>query len=124
MEEGDHLSLSYLEGIAKVRFGISVVAEVLHQRLTEETLVTHGAAANILVNIAHRLIADRTVNHIDSTGKTDTSGPCIFLLKLLFRQYGSECMWRTAETCDWILPPELHQSEDVRIVNIEQEVRH
>ena len=94
-------NLEYLEGVAKVRYSLSVVAEVLKN---EERYVE-------LLRAAGRMCADREVNCIDPSGARGTVGPVVYLLKLLVRQYGMPCLNAAAEDYDWIIPKEMRPDE-------------
>lgn len=93
-------TLEYLEGVAKVRYSLSVVAEVLKD---EE----NGQHSMELLRAAGRMCSDREVNCIDPTDRRDTVGPVIYLLKLMVRQYGMPCLKAAAEIHEWIIPAEL-----------------
>ena len=97
-------TLEYLEGVAKVRYSLSVVAEVLK---SEE----NGQHIMELLRAAGRMCSDREVNCIDPTGRRDTVGPVIYLLKLMVRQYGMPCLKAAAEIHEWIIPAELKSEE-------------
>ena len=100
-------TLQYLEGIAKVRCSLSVVAKVLKDK-------DSGYHIKELLRAAGRMCSDHQVNCIDSTGQRDTVGPVIYLLKLLVRQYGIPCLKAAAELHEWVIPAEL-RSDKVRI---------
>ena len=87
-----------------VRFSLSVVAEVLKN---EET----GQHFMELLRAAGRLCSDREVNCIDPTGRKDTVGPVIYLLKLIVRQYGMPCLKAAAEIHEWLIPAQLKSEE-------------
>ena len=97
-------TLEYLEGVAKVRHSLSVVAEVLKSEDTGHQIME-------LLRAAARMCSDRDVNCIDPTGRRDTIGPVIYLLKLLVRQYGMPCLKAAAEVHDWIIPVELRSDQ-------------
>ena len=93
-------TLEYLEGVANVRYSLSVVAEVLRSKDT-------GRYVMELLRAAGQMCSDREVNCIDPTGHRDTVGPVIYLLKLLVRQYGMPCLKEVAEIHEWVIPAEL-----------------
>ena len=74
----------------------------------------HGVDANQLVHVAGVLCTDSGVNHIDVTGDSDTTGPIVYLLKLLMRQYGTDCLQRVSKDHQWVVPPQLRQGQEVR----------
>ena len=60
-----------------------------------------------LLRAAGRISSDREVNCIDPTGKKDTVGPVIYLLKLIVRQYGMPYLKAAAEVHEWLIPAQL-----------------
>ena len=99
-------TLEYLEGIAKARFSLSVVAEILKNEETGQNFVE-------LLRAAGQMCCDREVNCIDPTGMKDTVGPVIYLLKLIVRQHGMACLKAAADIHEWLFPAQL-KSEEVR----------
>jgi hypothetical protein len=97
-------TLEYLEGVAKARFSLSVVAEVLKNEETSQNFME-------LLRAAGQMCCDRDVNCIDPTGRKDTVGPVIYLLKLIFRQYGMACLKAAAEIYEWLIPAQLKSEE-------------
>lgn len=100
-------TLEYLEGVAKTRFSLSVVAEVLKNEETGQTFME-------LLRAAGQMCCDREVNCIDPTGRKDTVGPVVYLLKLIVRQYGMTCLKAAAEIHEWLIPAQL-KSEEVYV---------
>ena len=98
------ISLGYIEGVAKVRFALSVVAELLHK---------HEAMGPALLHGVREVCTDATVNHVDGTGQTDTIGPVLYLLKLIVRQYGFPCLAEVSTAHTWVVPPELRRADEV-----------
>ena len=68
-----------------------------------------------LLRIAHALCTDRKVNTVDVTGKADTTGPVVYLLKLLVRQFGFPCLKLVSQTHPWVIPQELKRGDDVSL---------
>ena len=97
-------TLEYLEGVAKIRCSLSVVAEVLKNDDSGHHIME-------LLRAAERMCSDSDINCIDSTGHRDTVGPVIYLLKLLVRQYGMPCLKAAAEVHEWIIPAELRSDK-------------
>ena len=106
-------SVRYLEGVAQVRFALSVVATALKQAVDRSRL---SPLAQELVDAAAVLCTNRSVNTIDLTGTRDTVGPIVYLIKLLVRQYGFPCLRDVSEAFSWILPQELTRSSDVGVL--------
>ena len=97
------VSVGYLEAIAKARYALSVVAEILSNNQVDKDLF----------HIASAICTDRKVNTI---GKADTTGPVVYLLKLLVRQFGFPCLKRVSQTHPWIVPQELKRGDDVSLI--------
>ena len=97
-------TLEYLEGVAKVRYSLSVVAEVLKNE-------QYGHHCMELIRAAGRVCSDCEVNCIDPTGRKDTVGPVIYLLKLIVRQYGMPCLKAAAEVHEWLIPTQLKSTQ-------------
>ena len=98
------ISLGYIEGVAKVRFALSVVAELFHK---------HEAMGPALLHGVKEVCTDATINHVDGTGQTDTIGPILYLLKLIVRQYGFPCLAEVSTAHTWVVPPELRRADEV-----------
>ena len=111
VEGGIHLQ--YLEGIAKLRYAIVVVVELLHCQ--------HGASSRqqgyythetqLLLDVANTCCSDDIVN-------TDNSGPAVFLVKQLARQYGISFLTNLTsdQTMQWIVPHHLQRSNEVVVI--------
>ena len=108
------VSLDYLEGVAKVRFALSVVAELLNQNDQPWSQHEDGVLVAQLLHQAREVCVDPTINSIDDTGQRDTVGPVVFLIKLLVRQYGLNCLQKASEDHVWIVPEQLKQTGEVR----------
>ena len=113
----DAVTLDYLEGVAKVRFALSVVAELLNEndqpRSHEDSVLVVQ-----LLHEAREVCVDPSINFIDDTGQRDTVGPVVFLIKLLVRQYGLNCLQKASDAYAWIVPEQLKQTGEVRINKI------
>ena len=96
--------MEYLEGVAKVRYSLSVVAKVLKNE-------QYGHNFMELLRAAGRICSDHEVNCIDPTGRKDTVGPVIYLLKLIVRQYGMPCLKAAAEVHEWLIPAQLKSTQ-------------
>ena len=97
-------TLEYLEGVAKTRFSLSVVTEVLKNEETGQSFVE-------LLKAAGQMCSDREVNCIDPTDQQNTVGPIIYLLKLIVRQYGMPCLRVAAQVHDWLIPAQLKSKQ-------------
>lgn len=106
------VTLEYLEGVAKVRFGLSVVAELLNQN-NQARSQEDGVLVVRLIHQVREVCMDRNINCIDDTEQRDAVGPVVFLIKLLVRQYGLNCLQKASEVHAWIMPEQLKQAEGV-----------
>ena len=113
------MDLNFLEGVARVRFALLLVADLLQQQVsrkdeatsTNTTDITHGDSANQLIERAKDACTRMDLNTIDLTGKTNTAGPVVYLMKLIVRQWGFHCLNSVFERYQWVVPTELRQSE-------------
>ena len=112
----DSVTLDYLEGVAKVRFALSVVSELLNQN-DQPRSHEDGVLVVRLLQQAREVCVDASINSIDDTGQRDTVGPVVFLIKLLMRQYGLNTLQRASEAHAWIVPEQLKQTGEVRKTN-------
>ena len=102
-----HLSLEYLESVSQVRFAFAVVAELLHKQKekgSEEVGHLYTDNAQQLIQVAKDCCTDDEINGEDS-------GPAIYLVKLLVRQYGMSFLTGlTADpTMEWVVPSHLRR---------------
>ena len=104
------ISLGYIEGVAKARFALSVVAELFHKNVPARLALFHAI---------REVCTDTTINHIDHTGQTDTTGPLLYFLKLIVRQYGFSCLAEVSAAHTWLVPLELRRADEVTIQAIQ-----
>ena len=52
-----------------------------------------------------------TESRINTTGEANTTGPVVYLLKLLVRQAGFVCLNKIVQTHNWVVPHELGRDE-------------
>lgn len=104
-------SLEFLEGVAKIRYSLSVVVEVIKND-------EKGLQFMELLKAAGQMCSDREINCIDPTGKKDTVGPVVYLLKLMVRQYGMPFLKAAAEVHEWIIPAQLRSTEVLFCITI------
>lgn len=108
-----------LEGVAKVRYALLVVANLLQQQVNEvggtslasHPQIIHRATATRLLEEARKVCTMESINTIDVTGERNTTGPVVYLLKMIVHQWGFECLKRVVEESQWVLPVELRQDE-------------
>ena len=101
------ISLDYIEGIAKIRFALSVVAELFHKHVDMRSALLHAV---------REVCTDTSINQVDSTRQSDITGPVLYLLKLIVRQYGFPCLAEVSAACAWVVPPELKKVDEVIII--------
>ena len=116
-----HISLDLLEGVANIRYGLFVVAKLLLCQVNkvDGAFLSNNSdiisiAANQLVDKAQYLCAARSVNAIDITGHGNTTGPAVYLLKLIVRLAGFGELNKVADKHQWVIPESL-RCEEVRI---------
>ena len=110
--ESGAVTLEFLEGVAKVRFALSVVAELLNQS-DQQRSAEDGVLIIRLLHQAGEVCVDPNINSIDDTAQRDTVGPVVFLIKLLVRQYGLNCLQKASKDHAWIIPEQLRHAGEV-----------
>ena len=101
-------SLLYLEAVAKLRYSLSVVAELLYTQLTAQRQQQYTHDALLLLEEAKRCCFIPQLNE-------DEAGPAVYLVKLLMRQYGPSflsCVYGHTELL-WVVPEHLRQIDEV-----------
>ncbi len=93
------VSLKYLEAVAGIRFALSILAEQLKS----------STVSNPLLRVAEKLCIDTGVNIIDP----DTTGPVLYLIKVLVRQFGFPCLRAVNQLYSWLVPKGLKRADDV-----------
>lgn len=53
----------------------------------------------------------RRINAIDTSGKSNSIGPAVYLLRLLIHQVGFSCLETIVNKHTWLLPPEVQYTE-------------
>ena len=102
------ISLGYIEGVAKLRFALSVVAELFQN---------HVAMKPAFLDAVREVCTDTTINHVDDTGQGDKIGPVFYLLKLIVRQFGFSCLTEVSAVHSWVIPPELKGADEVSMTS-------
>ncbi len=97
------VSLQYLEAVAGIRFALSVLAHELKSDRVNNTLLV----------VARDMCMDTRVNVIDPTGRVDTTGPVLYLMKLLVRKFGFPCLQTVSQAHPWVIPEGLRRVDDV-----------
>ena len=101
-------SLLYLEAVSKLRYSLSVVAELLYTQLTAERQQQYTHDALLLLEEAKRCCFIPQLNE-------DEAGPAVYLVKLLMRQYGPSFLSRVCDHTEllWVVPEHLRQTDEV-----------
>ncbi len=99
------ISRQYLEAVAGVRFCLSILAEQLKSDHISEAIS----------RVARYLCMDTRLNIIDPSGRVDTTGPVLYLIKLLVRQFGFPCLMTVSQTHPWVIPEGLRRVNNVSV---------
>ena len=96
-----------MEGIAKVRYSLIVTAELLYCQYTGVRRKYHTHESQLLIDMAKTCCTDYILSN-------DT-GPGVFLVKQLARQYGFTFLNNitSEKAMQWVVPENLRQSEEV-----------
>ena len=97
------VSLQYLEAVAGVRLSLSVLAQELKSDRVNSSLL----------RVARDLCMDTRVNVIDPTGRVDTTGPVLYLMRLLVRQFGFPSLRTVSQSHPWVVPETLRRVDNV-----------
>ena len=108
-----NISVLLLEGLAKIRFSFSVVADIFETQVSSKQNVVTSSVVKQLVYTTQNICSDLNINVIDTTGSLDTTGPIVYLMRLLVRQYGMSCLEKIVNTYSWIIPKELRNKQEV-----------
>ena len=106
------MTLQYLEGIAGVRFALSVVSELIYNQQEGKGRGQYTTASQQLLNKAKQCCENPILNKEDG-------GPGIFLVKLLARQHGMAFIkkFSSSRGLEWIVPDHLRSTDEVCIHN-------
>ena len=110
------VSQQYLEAIAKIRYAFVIVAELLHCQYEASS---RGGRSQSYYTHETQLLLEVTKNCcVDDTLNTDNSGPAVFLVKQLARQYGVSFLTNLTsdQTMRWIIPHHLQRSNEVIVI--------
>lgn len=101
-QDTNTLAIDYIEGVAMARYSISVIAEVLKSGEKNEHF-------HELFIAAKQMCTDVNVNHVNPS--SHISGPVIYLIKIIARQFGMPCLKEASENYPWIIPSALKGRE-------------
>ena len=112
-KENQIINISYLEGIAEARFALAEVAEFMNDLLPSSfSSIPVLLASNVMPSVK-RLCEDPKINSTATVLGADLSGPIIYLIKLLVRQFGFPFLKSISKKYQWIVPKDLDESEEV-----------
>lgn len=94
------LSFEYLQAVADMRVCITIFADMLYKHAKNND--------DRLLERAKTVCTDQDINQLET-------GPRIFLLKQIIRQYGTDCLHSLAyeEPTQWVLPTHQHLFDEV-----------
>ena len=72
----------------------------------------------MFIILSRHACTDTKINTFDTTGGSNTTGPIVYLLKLVMRQAGFSCLakiFRGDSQLKWIVPKELEQEEVIHV---------
>ena len=112
MKEHPSTSLPYLEAVAKMRYALSVVAELIYSLNMGQT-TGQGDESTQWTNEAYRLMKKAKVCCSHSELNEREAGPAVYLVKLLVRQYGHSFLTTltTNSAMAWVVPIQFRQHE-------------
>ena len=93
------VSVKLLEGIAKLRCGFLMLANMLHKDAANPVIAPQ------LMNIAKLLCTNANLNRVTPT---EWTGPAAFLVKTIVRLYGLDCLKKVIMNYPWVLPSTLN----------------
>ena len=108
-------SVPYLEGVAKLRYALSVTAQLLYHQQERTSPgrgegMYHSHGAQLLLDKAKECCSLPQFNK-------DEARPAIYLVKLLARQYGLSFLTKLTSNpaVVWVVPEHLRRSDKVSI---------
>ena len=119
-EEARNPSLNSLLGVGRVRYALTMLADILYTRVLkhEGSLFTasipYAAEYEVLVKVANKVCTEEALNQ-------DEVGAAAFFTKTLVRQYGYSYLVSAVRdhSLEWILPSQMqlpNQVEDTFII--------
>ena len=108
------VSLRYLEGIAKLRYALIVVAELLYCQYgansrEDRNQSFYSHETQLLLDVAKRCCDDDVVN-------INNTGPAVFLVKQIAQQFGISFLIKLTsdKTMQWVVPHHLRIPEVIK----------
>lgn len=101
-------SLNALLGVGRVRFALTMLADILYTRVLKHEGSVLTADVELLLRVAKRVCTEETLNQ-------DEVGAAAFFIKTLVRQYGYSCLVSAVRdhSLEWILPPDVQLPDQV-----------
>ncbi len=100
-ENQEKPQLPYLKAVAMVRCILVIVSDTLARLVSNNQLEDDlSSDENRLVELVEKLCCDARVN-------SDDVGPSIFLLRQIYKRFGSDCLKALAKNYTWVLPKHL-----------------
>ena len=106
-----NISVLLLEGLAKIRFSLSIAADIFEKQVSSKQNIVTNSSMKLLVYTAQNVCCDLKINVIDTTGSLDMTGPIVYLMRLLVRQYGMSCLEKVADAYTWVIPKQLRNKQ-------------
>ena len=110
-EHTQQVSIAYLEAVATIKFGLHVIAHLLHSQCCGS--VTSSELVLELLYLGQEICLDPAINSINTSHGKDIMGPSIYLVKLLVREFGSSSLAKVSSTQKWVIPESLKSSNQV-----------
>lgn len=110
------ISMEYIEGVAGTKFAIMEVAKLIYSQFSKEIGIGQVAErSELFINLMEQVKKVCTDTVINTTtlyarGNLDVTGPVVYLLKLLVRQFSFPCLKQTSERYPWMVPEGLRTS--------------
>ena len=102
-------SLAYLAGVAGIRFAISEIASIQNFLFVNKD----SERPQDIQLLVSRLMQQAQDICVCSTNPNDLSGPAVFLLKIIVRQFGFPCLKSVSEEYEWVIPMSLRTKDEV-----------
>ena len=102
----DIFTLQYFEAVAKLRYALAVVAELLYTQVERKNAYSRDGRE--LLELAKQCCISAALNDEDA-------GPGVFLVKQIYRRYGKTLLTTLTSNraMGWIVPPHLRKSDEV-----------
>ena len=107
--------MGYIEGVAGTKFVLMEVAKFIYSQFSKERGIVQVAEQELFIGLMEQVKKICTDTVINTTtlygrGNLDMTGPVVYLLKLLLRQFSFPCLKQASERYPWIIPEGLRTS--------------